>query len=70
MMYVMINVLPGLFKGKAPAPEPGTLAPGQAANMWPTGTNFVSRSSFLDYRMEKLFSCFDKEFSEKLIEHI
>lgn len=65
MMYVMINVLPGLFKGKAPAPEPGTLAPGQAANMWPTGTNFdlfvfLSAEGEFDFNNSSLLANFEQ----------
>ena len=50
MMYVMMSVIPSFFKGKAPAvstPE-GVPIPGQASNMWPTGTPFVS-NLILDY---------------------
>eukprot|EP00116_Pleurobrachia_bachei_P003414 sb/3463676/ len=45
-MYFMMNVLPGLLKGGGnttttpTAGGAGKLAPGQASNMWPTGTEF------------------------------
>ncbi|XP_063685669.1 putative lipid scramblase CLPTM1 [Bolinopsis microptera] len=40
-MYIMISVIPSFFRGKSPVATPdGVAAPGQASNMWPSGTPF------------------------------